>query len=65
MAGQHHIKQGLQLREKGDLQGAVSQFQRAQVLDPSSTVADQELQQDTADDRGDRAVANQRKSRNR
>ena len=42
-AGQTHVKQGLQLREKGDLQGALAQFQRAQVLDPSSTAADQEI----------------------
>ena len=42
-AGQHHVHEGLKLREKGDLQGAVSEFQRAQVLDPSSTAADQEL----------------------
>lgn len=42
-AGQQHIRDGLKLREKGDLQGAISQFQRAQLLDPSSMVADQEL----------------------
>jgi general secretion pathway protein D len=42
-AGQTHVRQGLQLREKGDLQGAVAQLQRAQILDPSSTAADQEL----------------------
>jgi len=42
-AGQLHIHQGLKLRDKGDLQGAVSEFQRASVLDPSSMVADQEL----------------------
>jgi len=42
-AGQNHVRQGLKLREKGDLQGAVSEFQRAQVLDPASTAADQEL----------------------
>jgi len=42
-AGQLHIHQGQKLREKGDLQGAISEFQRAQVLDPSSVVADQEL----------------------
>lgn len=42
-AGQLHIHQGLKLREKGDLQGAISQFQRATILDPSSVVADQEL----------------------
>ena len=40
-AGQLHIHQGLKLRDKGDLQGAVSEFQRASVLDPSSIVADQ------------------------
>jgi general secretion pathway protein D len=57
-AGQNHVKQGLQLREKGDLQGAVSQFQRAQVLDPSSTAADQELRR-TLQMIADRAVANQ------
>lgn len=42
-AGQKHIRDGLKLREKGDLQGAISEFQRAEVLDPSSTVAEQEL----------------------
>jgi general secretion pathway protein D len=42
-AGQNHVKKGLKLREQGDLQGAVSEFQRAEVLDPSSTAADQEL----------------------
>jgi general secretion pathway protein D len=42
-AGQSHVRQGIQLRDKGDLQGAVAQFQRAQILDPSSTAADQEL----------------------
>ncbi|MGB7846888.1 MAG: hypothetical protein WBL63_14835 [Candidatus Acidiferrum sp.] len=42
-AGQLHIRQGLKLRDKGDLRGAISEFQRAQVLDPSSVLADQEL----------------------
>jgi general secretion pathway protein D len=42
-AGAAHVQKGLKLREKGDLQGAVSEFQRAQVMDPSSTAADQEL----------------------
>jgi general secretion pathway protein D len=42
-ASESHVRQGVKLREKGDLQGAVSEFQRAQVLDPSSMVADQEL----------------------
>jgi general secretion pathway protein D len=42
-AGQKHINNGVKLREKGDLQAAISQFQRAQLLDPSSSLADQEL----------------------
>jgi general secretion pathway protein D len=44
MAGQQHIHQGYKLREKGDLQGAVSEFRASIVYDPSSIVADQELQ---------------------
>ncbi len=42
-AAQVHIHKGYKLRDKGDLQAAISEFQRAQVLDPSSMVADQEL----------------------
>jgi general secretion pathway protein D len=42
-AGQSHIKQGVELRKKGDLQGAAGEFQRAQAIDPSSPIADQEL----------------------
>jgi general secretion pathway protein D len=42
-AGAVHVQKGIKLREKGDLQDAVSEFQRAQVMDPSSTAADQEL----------------------
>ena len=42
-AGQKHITAGLKLRDKGDLQGAISEFQRAQLLDPSNNVPDQEL----------------------
>jgi general secretion pathway protein D len=42
-AGAAHVQKGIKLRDKGDLQGAVSEFQRAQVMDPSSTAADQEL----------------------
>src|SRR5467141_2435633 len=42
-AGQAHIKQGVELRKKGDLQGAAGEFQRAQAIDPSSPVAEQEL----------------------
>jgi general secretion pathway protein D len=42
-AGQAHIKQGVELRKKGNLQGAAGEFQRAQAIDPSSPVAEQEL----------------------
>src|ERR1700694_3572531 len=42
-AGQLHVKQGLSLRKKGDLQGAAAEFQRAGAIDPSSPVAEQEL----------------------
>src|SRR5882724_9998228 len=42
-AGQMHIKQGVESRKKGDLQGAAGEFQRAQAIDPSSPVAEQEL----------------------
>ena len=42
-AGELHIKQGLALRKKGDLQGAAGEFQRAQAIDPSSPIAEQEL----------------------
>jgi general secretion pathway protein D len=42
-AGEVHVKQGLALRKKGDLQGAAGEFQRAQAVDPSSPIAEQEL----------------------
>jgi general secretion pathway protein D len=42
-AGQAHIKQGVELRKKGNLQGAAGEFQRAQAIDPSSPIAEQEL----------------------
>ena len=57
-AGQNHVRAGLKLREKGDLQGAVSEFQRAQVFDPSSTAADQELKK-TLQMIADQAATNQ------
>jgi general secretion pathway protein D len=43
VAGEMHIKLGLKQRENGDLQGAAAQFQRAQNIDPSSSIASQEL----------------------
>src|SRR5208283_452077 len=57
-AGGLHVRQGLKLREKGDLQGAISEFQRAQVLDPSSIIADQELKK-TLDMLADQVRANE------
>src|SRR5271167_82118 len=57
-AGQLHLHQGLKLRDKGDLQGAISEFQRAQILDPSSVVADQELKK-TLDMLADRVRASE------
>src|SRR5208283_1187943 len=57
-AGQLHVHEGLKLREKGDLQGALAQFQRAEILDPSSSVADQEAKK-TMDMIAERMAANQ------
>ena len=42
-ASEFHVKHGLEMRKQGDLQGAASEFQRAQAIDPASPVADQEL----------------------
>ena len=42
-ASELHVKRGVELRKQGDLQGAAGEFQRAQTMDPSSPVADQEL----------------------
>ena len=47
-AGELHVKEGLKLREKGDLEGAAAQFQRAQNIDPSSPVAGEELRKTLA-----------------
>jgi general secretion pathway protein D len=42
-AGESHMKKGQALREKGDLQGALAEFQRASTIDPSNAAAVQEL----------------------
>ncbi|MGB8476271.1 MAG: hypothetical protein WCE61_19485 [Candidatus Acidiferrum sp.] len=47
-AGEMHIKLGLKQRENGDLQAAAAQFQRAQIDDPSSSIATQELKKTLA-----------------
>lgn len=43
-AGEVHIENGLKLRGRGDLEDAASEFQKATFVDPSSVVAEQELQ---------------------
>lgn len=47
-ASESHIKTGLEMRKKGDLQGALAEFQRAGVIDPSSPIAEQELRRTAA-----------------
>src|SRR5208283_4141758 len=57
-ASQQHVQRGMKLLEKSDLQGALSEFQRAQVYDPSSSIADQEVKK-TLELIAERAAANQ------
>src|SRR5713101_7047009 len=38
-----HVKNGVKLREGGQLEAAASEFQRAVAIDPSSPIAEQEL----------------------
>lgn len=42
-AGTHHVEQGLKLRSSGELDEALAQFEKAYAIDPSSTIAEQEL----------------------
>lgn len=42
-AGEFHIKRGLEMRKRGELDGAAIEFQKAFVADPSSSMAEQEL----------------------
>ncbi len=42
-AGQFHVEQGRKAEQRGDLQMALAEFQKAQAIDPSSTIADQEI----------------------
>src|SRR5207245_475897 len=42
-ASEMHVKRGVEMRNRGDLQGAAGEFQRAQTIDPANPVADQEL----------------------
>ncbi len=41
--GQYHVEQGRRAAQKGDLQRALTEFQKAQAIDPSSSIADQEV----------------------
>ena len=41
--GQFHIRQGRAAEQKGDLQRALTEFEKAQAVDPSSSIADQEV----------------------
>src|SRR6202051_1318363 len=47
-ASNFHVKQGLEMRKKGDLQAALAEFQRSGVAAPSSPVAEQELRRTAA-----------------
>jgi general secretion pathway protein D len=38
-----HVKNGVKLRERGQLEAAATEFQRAVLIDPSSPIAEQEL----------------------
>ena len=42
-AGEAHTKNGLKLREQGELENAASEFRKAAFMDPSSVAAEQEL----------------------
>ncbi len=52
-ASQFHIKRGLEMRKRGELDGAGIEFQKALVADPSSSIAEQELKR-TAEMIGER-----------
>ncbi|MGA8144628.1 MAG: hypothetical protein WB987_12120 [Candidatus Acidiferrales bacterium] len=43
--GQFHVDQGRKATQKGDLQRALTEFEKAQAIDPSSTAADQGVKQ--------------------
>lgn len=43
-----HVKNGVRLRDRGQLEAAASEFQRAVAIDPSSPIAEQELRKTVA-----------------
>ena len=57
-AGEYHIKRGLEMRKRGELDGAAIEFQKAFAADPSSSIAEQELKR-TAEMLEERAHPNQ------
>ena len=42
-AGQFHVEQGRKAVQRGDLQLGLAEFQKAQAIDPSSAIAEQEV----------------------
>ena len=46
-AGQWHVDQGRKMRDQGNLVLALAEFQKAQMIDPSSAVAQQEVRATT------------------
>ncbi len=46
-AGQAHVEQGTRLREAGHLEQALSEFQRGFAIDPSSSIALQQIKETT------------------
>ena len=57
-AAQHHVEIGHKLRDGGDLQLALAEFQKAAMIDPASAIAKQEIQ-NTMDTLTQRQAANQ------
>ncbi len=43
-AAQKHVEEGQKLKQKGDTQMALAEFQKAMMIDPSSPIAQQETQ---------------------
>jgi general secretion pathway protein D len=57
-AAQWHVDQGRRLREQGNLQLALAEFQKAAMIDPSSPVAAQEVQATLAEIRTKQGTEN-------
>jgi general secretion pathway protein D len=57
-AGQYHVEQGQKIRQAGDLQMALAEFQKALMIDPASAIAQQETQ-NTMNAMADRQAASQ------